>query len=283
MNPLRRLRSDPATNFTGDDMDPLRIVVAGAAGRMGQSIVRSVVTDPECTLVGALERARHDRLGFDAGMAGAGDAVGVIITADASDVLRKAEALIDFTIPPVSVDLVQKAAELRIVHVIGTTGFNREQEDRIQVASRSAVIVKSGNMSLGANLLVALVRQTAKALQGFDVQVLEMHHRMKKDAPSGTALMLGQAAAAARGLPAPQPGDEFDPAGQEGAGIGFASLRGGTVVGDHKVIFAGPHERVVLEHLAEDRAIFARGAIAAAKWGRLQSPGRYSMMDVLGL
>jgi 4-hydroxy-tetrahydrodipicolinate reductase len=210
-----------------------------------------------------------------------GEAIGVTITADGSDILRNADALIDFTSPKVSIDLAQKAAEFRLVHVIGTTGFNQEQEDRIRAAANSAVIVKSGNMSLGANLLVALVGQAARILQGFDVQIVEMHHRMKKDAPSGTALMLGRAAAKARGSPDAR--HRAGPEVQNDAGIGFASLRGGTVVGDHKVVFAGAHERVILEHLAEDRTIFARGAIAAAKWGGAQKPGLYSMMDVLGL
>jgi len=264
-------------------MDPIRIVVAGAAGRMGQLIVRNVVSDRECTLVGALERPRHECIGSDAGMAGTGDTLGVTVTVDGSDVLRNVDALIDFTAPAVSVDFAQKAAEFRIVHVIGTTGFNPEQEGLIQTASMSAVIVKSGNMSLGANLLAALVQQAATVLQGFDVQIVEMHHRTKKDAPSGTALMLGRAAAATRGLNAPHLSDGCSTAARNDAAIGFASLRGGTVVGDHKVIFAGAHERVILEHVAEDRAIFARGAIAAAKWGRNRTPGLYSMMDVLGV
>jgi 4-hydroxy-tetrahydrodipicolinate reductase len=211
-------------------------------------------------------------------LSGTGEAVGVTIMADGSDVLRNADALIDFTSPAVSIDLAQKAAELRLVHVIGTTGFNQGQEDCIRAAAKSAVIVKSGNMSLGANLLAALVEQAARILKGFDVQIVEMHHRMKKDAPSGTALMLGRAAAKAGGAP-----DAGRPEALNDAGIGFAFLRGGTVVGDHKVVFAGAHERVILEHLAEDRTIFARGAIAAAKWGRAQRPGLYSMMDVLGL
>jgi 4-hydroxy-tetrahydrodipicolinate reductase len=238
---------------------------------MGRAIVRNIAEDSGCMLVGAIERSGHRCIGSDAGMSGDGEAVGVLITADASDVLHNTNALIDFSAPEVSIVLAQKAAEFRLVHVIGTTGFNQEQNDCIRAAAKSAVIVKSANMSLGANLLAALVAQAARILPGFDVQIVEMHHRMKRDAPSGTALLLGRAAAKARG------------AIDADAGIGFASLRGGTVVGDHKVVFAGAHERVILEHLAEDRAIFALGAIAAAKWGRAQKPGFYSMMDVLGL
>jgi len=252
-------------------MEPIRITVAGAAGRMGRCVVRGVFEDTECTLVGAIERPGHVFVGHDAGVDG--DAVGVPIT-DWSASLYGAEAVIDFTIPAVSVDIAEKAADAGLVHVVGTTGFTAEQEARIVAASQNAVIIKSGNMSLGANLLAALVGRAARVLRDFDVQIVEMHHRHKKDAPSGTALMLGRAAADSR---APYDGESSAP------GVEFASLRGGTVVGDHKVIFAGTHERLILEHVAEDRPIFARGAIAAAKWGRGRTPGFYSMSDVLDL
>jgi len=252
-------------------MDPLRIVVAGAAGRMGQCIVRCVFDDAECALVGAIEGTGHAFIGRDAGLGG--DPVGVAVADDLSSCLYDAEAVIDFTAPPVSVDIAEKAAQSGIIHVVGTTGFTEAQDVRVAAAARSAVIIKSGNMSLGANLVAALVRKAAKALTGFDVQIVEMHHRHKKDAPSGTALMLGRAATAGRA-------DRADDSAKT-SDIGFVSLRGGTVVGEHKVIFAGTHERVVLEHVAEDRSIFARGAIAAAKWGRGRSPGLYSMSDVL--
>lgn len=251
-------------------MKPIRIAVAGAAGRMGRCIVQCVSDDPECALAGAVERPGHASIGRDAGFP---DTTGVAITGDFSDGLRGAEAIIDFTAPAVSMEIAEKAAEARVVHVIGTTGFSEEQEARLLAAARKAVIIKSGNMSLGANLVAALAGQAAKVLRDFDVQIVEMHHRQKKDAPSGTALMLGRAAAAARAA---------DSANRPAA-IGFASLRGGTVVGEHKVVFAGMHERVVLEHVAEDRSIFARGAIAAAKWGQGRTPGLYSMSDVLDL
>lgn len=254
-------------------MGPIRIAVAGAAGRMGQNIVRCVFDDPECALVGALEGPGHACIGRDAGVGGA---VGVAITDDLSACLSDAEAVIDFTAPSVSVDIAEMAARAGIVHVIGTTGFTEEQNARIGTAARNAVIVKSGNMSLGANLVAALSRQAASVLRDFDVQIIEMHHRQKKDAPSGTALMLGRAAVAGR---ADRDGDAVNFPN----GVGFASVRGGTIVGEHKVVFAGPHERVTLEHVAEDRSIFARGAIAAAKWGRDRTPGLYSMSDVLGL
>lgn len=252
-------------------MQPVRIAVTGAAGRMGRCVARCVFDDAECELVGAVEGRGHASIGRDAGFGA--DTIGVAITDDVSACLCNADAVIDFTTPAVSVDIAQSAAETGVVDVIGTTGFTVEQEDRIAAAARRAVIIKSGNMSLGANLVAALARQAAKALRDFDVQIVEMHHRQKQDAPSGTALMLGRAAAAGRA----------DQAGNGANEIGFASLRGGTVVGEHTVIFAGAHERVVLEHVAEDRSIFARGAIAAAKWGRGRKPGLYSMSDVLGL
>lgn len=251
--------------------NPVRIIVAGAAGRMGRSIVSAVVEDSECTLVGALEGAGHPSVGCDAGLGA--ETLGMPIV-DRCPTLRDADAVIDFTVPAVSVDIAKKAAEAGIVHVIGTTGFTEEQNAHIAAAAQKVVVVKSGNMSLGANLLASLVQKAANILPGFDIQIVEMHHRHKKDAPSGTALMLGRAATASRTDAA---------AAVNPTGVTFASLRGGTVVGEHKVIFAGPHERVSLEHIAEDRSVFARGAVAAAKWGRGRTPGLYSMSDVLGL
>lgn len=182
---------------------------------------------------------------------------------DPLPLIAKAEALIDFTTPKNSVELAALAAQARIVHVIGTTGFSADDETRIRAAARHAVIIKSGNMSLGVNLLAALVKQAAKALPGFDLRILEMHHKHKVDAPSGTALLLGAAS--------------------ERNDIEYASLRAGTIVGEHQVILAGPAERVILSHSAEDRRIFAAGALAAAKWGQGKKPGLYAMADVLGL
>jgi 4-hydroxy-tetrahydrodipicolinate reductase len=236
----------------------INTVIAGAGGRMGLALLRAIAQNKDFTLGGALKR---------------GD--------DPLSAIAATQALIDFTTPKLSVELAALAAQARIVHVIGTTGFSAEDEAKIRMAANHAVIVKSGNMSLGVNLLAALARQAAKALPDFDIEIVEMHHRTKTDAPSGTALLLGKAAAEGRGAP-------FDAAtARDGArkpgAIGFASLRGGTVVGEHEVIFAGPHERLVLGHVAEDRAIFASGALAAAKWGQGKKPGLYSMTDVLGL
>jgi 4-hydroxy-tetrahydrodipicolinate reductase len=178
------------------------------------------------------------------------------------------------------VDLAALAAQARIVHVVGTTGFSPDDEAKIRAAARHAVIVKSGNMSRGVTLLAELVKLAAKTLPDFDIDIVEMHHRQKIDAPSGTALLLGAAAAAGRNI-------EIKKRSHEGARadgtIGFASLRGGTVVGEHEVILAGSHERIVLSHTAEDRSIFASGAVAAALWGQGRKPGLYAMADVLGL
>ena len=219
---------------------------------MGRTIVGCVSEDAECTLVGAIENPAHSSVGSDAALGA--DRIGVAITDDWSVALRNAEALIDFTTPASSADLAEKAAKAGIVLVIGTTGFSEEQETRILGAAERAVIIKSGNMSLGANLLAALVSRAAKILRDFDVQIVEMHHRTKSDAPSGTALMLGEAAARGRGvaLRAERGRDGTGLKREEGS-IGFASLRGGSVAGDHDVLFLGPNERLILSHRAESR------------------------------
>lgn len=265
-------------------MSKVRVVIAGAAGRMGRALARAVLDDPACALAGAIEASGHPDLGADCGVLGGHGLSGVAVTADAHAALADADALIDFTRPAVSLALSALAAEKRIAHVIGTTGFSAEEEHRIVEAARSAVIVKSGNMSLGVTLLSALVARAARALPDYDVEILEMHHRMKADAPSGTALLLGQAAAKGRAIALESEAAREGQTGPRKSGtIGFASLRGGTVVGEHQVILAGPHERIVLGHIAEDRSIFAHGAVAAAKWATSQKPGLYGMADVLGL
>jgi 4-hydroxy-tetrahydrodipicolinate reductase len=267
-------------------MTDLRIVVAGAAGRMGRTLVRLVTETDGCVLSGALEAHGHRDLGQDAGVLAGVAPLGVPLTDDPLPALADAHAVIDFTVPKVSVELAALAAQARIVHVLGTTGLSADDETKIRAAARHAIIVKSGNMSLGVNLLAALVARAARALPEFDVEIVEMHHRMKVDAPSGTALLLGRAAADARGVDLESTivrGRDGLTGERDHGAIGFASLRGGTVVGEHQVILAGPHERVVLSHVAEDRAIFAQGAVTAAKWGQGKKPGLYAMKDVLGL
>jgi 4-hydroxy-tetrahydrodipicolinate reductase len=267
-------------------VDKISVVVAGAAGRMGLSIIRALSQTADMALSGAIEAAGHADLGQDAGTLAGFKPLGIALTDEALPLVAQVQAIIDFTVPKVSTELARLAAQARIVHVIGTTGFSAEEEAAIRAAARHAVIVKSGNMSMGVTLLASLVARAAKALPDFDIEIVEMHHRLKVDAPSGTALLLGQAAAEARGISladnAVRARDGHT--GQRPAGsIGFSSLRGGTVVGEHQVILAGPHERIVLGHVAEDRAIFANGAIAAARWGQGRNPGLYSMRDVLGI
>lgn len=265
----------------------MRLVVAGAAGRMGVSVIRAVAEAQGVVLAGALDAPGGPAIGRDAGeLAGVGRN-GVLVTHDASAALEGASGVIDFTIPAASVVLAAHSAARGLVHVIGTTGFTPDDDKAIAAAAGRARIVKSGNMSLGVNLLAALVRQVAGTLdEDFDIEIVEMHHKGKIDAPSGTALLLGQAAAAGRAvdLPAHAVHARVGHTGARKRGdIGFAVLRGGTVVGDHRVVFAGPHERIELAHKAEDRMIFARGALKAAVWAHGRPPGLYAMVDVLGL
>lgn len=268
-------------------MADLRLVVAGAGGRMGRTLLRAVEEMPGFTLAGAVDRAGAPEIGADTGtLAGLG-ASGIKVTDNALPLVAQADAIIDFTIPASTVELAALAAQARIVHVIGTTGLGAADEKKLQAAGLHAALIKSGNMSLGVNLLAALVKRAAAALgPEFDIEVLEMHHGRKVDAPSGTALLLGIAAAAGRKIDLEKSSvrsRDGHTGARKSGDIGFATLRGGTVVGEHSVIFAGPSERIELTHRAEDRMIFARGALAAAKWGKGKKPGIYSMADVLGL
>lgn len=269
-------------------MSPMGLAVVGAGGRMGQALIRTIAETPDAVLVGAVERSGSAALGRDAGeLAGVGS-LGIAVTDDPLSVFARAEGVLDFTSPGATVEFAGYAAQAHIAHVIGTTGCSGDDDARILSAARHATIVKSGNMSLGVNLLAALVEQAAKALPAadFDIEILEMHHRHKVDAPSGTALLLGQAAAKGRDIDLDQNSvrsrDGHTGARNAGA-IGFATLRGGSVVGDHSVILAGTGERITLGHMAEDRSIFARGAVRAALWARGRKSGLYSMRDVLGL
>ncbi|MDO5657601.1 MAG: 4-hydroxy-tetrahydrodipicolinate reductase [Paracoccus sp. (in: a-proteobacteria)] len=268
-------------------MDKPGIVVTGASGRMGRMLAQVIAQSGEARLVGAIERPGHDWIGRDLGEASGGAANGVIVTDDAVAAIAQAQAVIDFTRPDASVAFAELAAQARAVHVIGTTGFAPDDLAAISRAARHAPVIRAGNMSLGVNLLVGLTRKVAAALgEDWDIEVVEAHHRHKVDAPSGTALMLGEAAAEGRGATL----DSLRTPAREGitgerarGSIGFAAIRGGDVVGEHDVIFATEGERVVLRHLASDRAIFARGALRAAIWGQDKGPGEYDMMDVLGL
>ena len=267
----------------------MKLVVLGAAGRMGRTLVKVIAETEGASLAAAIEREGSPALQSDAGMlAGIGEN-GVVVGSDIDAALEGADGIIDFTAPAVSVDIAKRAAERRLVHVIGSTGFEVGADAAIGAAAEAgATIVKSGNMSLGVNLLAVLVEQAARALgpDAFDIEVLEMHHKHKVDAPSGTALLLGEAAAKGRDVALADHSVKVRDGitGPREAGtIGFATLRGGSVVGEHSVILAGEGERIELSHAAGDRSIFARGAIKAALWAKGKPAGLYSMRDVLGL
>jgi 4-hydroxy-tetrahydrodipicolinate reductase len=268
-------------------MAEMRLVIAGAGGRMGRTLVKAIADSKEFTLAGALEDARSPLIGWDSGTLAGLPENGIKLAADAGPLLAKADGIIDFTAPVATVAFAVVAGSAHKVHIIGTTGLSVVDEAKIKDAAKSAVIVKSGNMSLGVNLLVALTKRVAKTLdKSFDIEILEMHHNQKVDAPSGTALMLGRAAAEGREIDLDKNSvrsRDGNTGARHAGDIGFANLRGGSVVGEHSVIFAGPAERIELAHKAEDRMIFARGALHAALWARNQKPGLYSMMDVLGL
>jgi len=263
------------------------IVVTGASGRMGQMLIRLIQDSAKARLAGAIEREGHDWVGRDLGEAMGGAANGVLVTDDPLVAFSGAQAVIDFTAPDATVAFAKLAAQARLTHVIGTTGMGADHIAALKPCARHAVIVRAGNMSLGVNLLTQLTKKVAAALDtDWDIEVIEAHHNKKVDAPSGTALMLGEAAAEGRGVDLA----EHRESGRDGmtgarakGAIGFSAIRGGDIVGEHDVLFAGQGERIVLRHIATDRAIFARGALKAALWGQDKAPGEYDMLDVLGL
>ncbi|MBF9045873.1 4-hydroxy-tetrahydrodipicolinate reductase [Rhodobacterales bacterium LSUCC0031] len=267
--------------------DKIGIAVMGASGRMGRMLIDTIVASDGAQLIGATERPGHDWIGQDLGTALGRAPLGVSVTDDPLTVIVKAQAVIDFTAPAATLAHAQLTAQARCVHVIGTTGLSDSDIQALDAAARHAVIVRAGNMSLGVNLLTRLTEQVARALDAdFDIEIVEAHHRHKVDAPSGTALMLGEAAAKGRGINLTDVSDR----GRDGitgerqrGDIGFSAIRGGDIVGEHDVIFAAGGERIILRHVATDRAIFARGALKAALWGQGMAPGHYDMMDVLGL
>lgn len=264
----------------------MRLVVVGAAGRMGCALIRALLLTPGATLSGAIEREGSPAVGSDAGALVGLPETGIRVTCDPLAAFAQAEGVLDFTSPAATVEFAALAAQARIVHVIGTTGLADNDLKKLDAAARHAVLIRSGNMSLGVNLLAAFVRKAAAALPDFDIEVLEMHHRDKVDAPSGTALLLGDAAADGRKIllnDAAVKSREGHTGARKPGAIGFATLRGGSVVGEHTVILAGAGERLEFSHKAEDRGIFAGGAIRAALWGKGRAPGHYSMADVLGI
>ncbi len=263
------------------------IVVAGASGRMGQMLIRVIQESDKATLAGAFERPGHEWIDRDLGEVMGGAATGIAVSDSPAKALVGADAVVDFTAPAATIALSHIAAETGVTHIIGTTGMTDDEISQLEPATKKTAIVRAGNMSLGVNLLVQITKQVAASLgEEFDIEVIESHHHHKVDAPSGTALMLGQAAADGRGVSLNDARDS----GRDGitgvrkrGDIGFSAIRGGDIVGEHDVLFAAPGERIVLRHMATDRALFARGALTAALWSIGKPPGSYSMLDVLGL
>ena len=263
------------------------IVITGATGRMGQMLVKTVVQSGKARLVGAIEREGNEAIGQDIGaLCGIGP-LGVLVESDPLPSFARAQAVIDFTAPAATLEFAALAAQARAVHVIGTTGMTEAEIEQLAPAALHAVIIRAGNMSLGVNLLTQLTKRVAAALdEDYDIEVIEAHHNQKVDAPSGTALMLGEAAAEGRGVSLKDVSDS----GRDGitgarkrGDIGFSAIRGGDIVGEHDVMFAAMGERIILRHIASNRSVFARGALKAALWGQDKSPGQYDMIDVLGL
>jgi 4-hydroxy-tetrahydrodipicolinate reductase len=270
----------------------MKIAVAGAAGRMGQMLVREIARTEDCTLAGALEGAGSNAIGREAGeVAGVGTShrslKGVKIVSDLGAALANADAVIDFTVPAATVAHAKAAAEMGVAMVIGTTGLDPQQTAAVHEAAKKIPILWAANMSIGINILLSLVEKTAAMLDpSYDIEVLEMHHRHKIDAPSGTALALGRAAAAGRQVKIEdvwrKSRDGHTGARPTGE-IGFATLRGGEEVGVHTVMFAAAGERLELNHRAFSRETYASGAVRSALWLQGKSPGLYGMKDVLGL
>ena len=280
-------RANPEAKATGTKATALKVGIIGCAGRMGQMLVRTVAANDRCLVVGGSEQARSAAVGRDLGLVAGIDALGVSVTDDPADLFAQADAVLEFTSPTATVQHVELAAKKKKIHIIGTTGFEPPQMAALNRAGKQTAIVLAPNMSVGLNLLLRMVEQMAHALDvDWDIEILEMHHRHKVDAPSGTALALGRAAAAGRHTDldhvAKRVRDGITGARRRGD-IGFAVLRGGDVVSDHRVIFASEGERVELTHIATSREIYARGALRAALWAQGRPPGLYSMADVLGL
>jgi 4-hydroxy-tetrahydrodipicolinate reductase len=265
----------------------IRVGIAGCAGRMGQMLLKLLISAPGVLVVGGTERRGSHVLGRDLGALAGGEPLGIIIGDNPEPLFEQADVVVDFTSPSATAQHATLAAKTGTAHVIGTTGLDSDQMGAISRAAQRVPIVLASNMSLGVNLLEQVVEEIARILDtDWDIEIVEMHHRHKVDAPSGTALMLGRAAAEGRGVNL----DEVSVRARDGhtgarrrGDVGFATLRGGSVVGEHAVLFAADGEIVELKHHAADRGIFARGAVKAALWGKGKPPGLYSMLDVLGL
>ena len=268
-------------------VDPtLRIAIAGASGRMGRMLVEAVLDAPDCTLAGALDVVTSPQLGQDAA-AFLGRATGVAITADLAAALAHADVLIDFTRPEGTLLHLAACAARGVAAVVGTTGFSDAQKDEIRAFAGRSAIVLAPNMSVGVNVVMRLLEQAAKALaEGYDIEIVEAHHRHKVDAPSGTALQMGQVVAGALGRKLADCavyGREGVTGARDPSTIGFATVRGGDIIGDHTVLFAGIGERIEISHKSSSRATYAQGSLRAARFVARRAPGLYDMNDVLGL
>ncbi|WP_317993586.1 4-hydroxy-tetrahydrodipicolinate reductase [Bartonella gliris] len=266
----------------------MRLTVVGANGKMGRELITAIQRRKDVELCAVLVRKGSPFVDKDASTLISSDFINIPITDDPENAFSNTEGILDFSQPQASILYADYAAQKGLVHIIGTTGFSKTEEAQIADFAKYTTIVKSGNMSLGVNLLANLVKKAAKALEAddFDIEIYEMHHSSKVDAPSGTSLLLGQAAAEGRNVMLKNVSvserNGYTGKRQKGT-IGFACSRGGTVVGDHSVIFAGPNERIVLSHIAQERSLFANGALKAALWAKNHENGLYSMLDVLGL
>jgi len=264
----------------------MKIGVVGAAGRMGRMLLAAIANADGAVIAGGVEASGHPDMGTDLGALAGLEPIGVVLTSDAQALFDNVDAVIDFTVPVATMAHAVLAKNSGTALVIGTTGLDAAQQNTIETAATFAPIVQAANYSVGVNVLQGLVEQAARALpDAYDIEILEMHHHHKIDAPSGTALALGEAAAMGRDVRLDDVADKVRDGiiGPRKSGdIGFATLRGGDVVGDHTVMFAGPGERIEITHKAASREIFANGAVRAALWSIVRKPGLYSMKDVLG-
>lgn len=262
-----------------------RVAINGAAGRMGRNLLAACLEHPELEVSAALEHSGQAALGQDAGVLAGGDPIGVVVTDDVA--AARFDVVIDFTRPEGTLAMITHCLERQVPIVIGTTGLSPEQRAEVATAGHYIPVLIAPNTGVGINLLSGLVEQAARALgPEYDAEVIEAHHRHKVDAPSGTALYLGEAIATGRGekLADRAVYAREGHTGERGTGeIGFSTIRGGDIVGEHTVLFAGPGERIEITHRASSRMLFARGAVRAAAWMAAQRPGLYDMQDVLGL
>ncbi len=268
-------------------MKKIKVIVTGASGRMGTQILKKIIQDKSFVLFGATESVGHPSLGKDIGQILKIKKTGVLITDNIIKLFAKADAVIDFTVPTATLEYAKYSAQARIVHVIGTTGFSKSQLRKIDFAARHATIIKSGNMSLGINLSESIVKIASSKLDSsFDIKINETHHKHKIDAPSGTAIMLGKAAADGKNkkLENIMKINQINTIGKYLKDkIVMSSFRKGETIGEHEIIFSSNDETIKIQHLAKNRGIFANGALQAVKWGIDKEPGLYSMADVLNI